>query len=168
MNPETYGFACGCSQVSSSFLSSSFGRLRHLGDPDLIILSPPPPSLLHIILPDHALPLLPTYLLWHPGLPGALPQPQSKLRREVLLQLLPETAQFPRPQPRQCRAIARYCTQLQGCACTCTKINCICIFNCSFTCTCARLLHPQRLDGIWTGKHPYRLPYNTLSEYPEP
>ena len=34
--------------------------------------------------------------------------------------------------------------------------------------SCTRLLHPHHLDGIWTGQTPYRLPYNTLSEYPEP
>ena len=31
-----------------------------------------------------------------------------------------------------------------------------------------RLLHPQHLDGIWTGQTQYRLPYDTLIEYPEP
>ena len=31
-----------------------------------------------------------------------------------------------------------------------------------------RLLHPQHLDGIWSGLTPYRLPLDTLSEYPEP
>ena len=31
-----------------------------------------------------------------------------------------------------------------------------------------RLLHPQHLDGIWTGQTQYRLPYAPLSEYPEP
>ena len=31
-----------------------------------------------------------------------------------------------------------------------------------------RLLHPQHLDGIWSGLKPYRLPFDTLSEYPEP
>ena len=35
-------------------------------------------------------------------------------------------------------------------------------------CIGIRLLHPQHLDGICTGQHPYRLPYDTLSEYPEP
>ena len=28
--------------------------------------------------------------------------------------------------------------------------------------------HPQHSDWIWTGTTPYRLPYNTLSEYPDP
>ena len=32
----------------------------------------------------------------------------------------------------------------------------------------SRLLHPQHLDGILTGLTPYRLPLDTLSEYPEP
>ena len=31
-----------------------------------------------------------------------------------------------------------------------------------------RLLHPQHLDGIWTGQTQCRLPYTPLSEYPEP
>ena len=31
-----------------------------------------------------------------------------------------------------------------------------------------RLLYPQHLDGIWTGPLQFRLPYDTLSELPEP
>ena len=31
-----------------------------------------------------------------------------------------------------------------------------------------RLLHPQHLDGSWSGLTPHRLPLDTLSEYPEP
>ena len=31
-----------------------------------------------------------------------------------------------------------------------------------------RLLHPQHLDGIWSGLMPYRLPFDNLSEYQEP
>ena len=31
-----------------------------------------------------------------------------------------------------------------------------------------RLLHPQHLGGVWSGLMPYRLPFDTLSEYPEP
>ena len=31
-----------------------------------------------------------------------------------------------------------------------------------------RLLHPQHLGGIWSVLTPYRLPFDTLSEYPEP
>ena len=31
-----------------------------------------------------------------------------------------------------------------------------------------RLLYPQHLDGIWTGPLQFMLPYDTLSEYPEP
>ena len=31
-----------------------------------------------------------------------------------------------------------------------------------------RLLHLQHLGGIWSGLMPYRLPFDTLSGYPEP
>ena len=31
-----------------------------------------------------------------------------------------------------------------------------------------RLLYPQHLGGIWSGLMPYRLPFDTPSEYPEP
>ena len=31
-----------------------------------------------------------------------------------------------------------------------------------------RLLHPQHLGGIWSGLMPYRMPFDTLIEYPEP
>ena len=31
-----------------------------------------------------------------------------------------------------------------------------------------RLLHPKHFGGIWSGLTPYRLPFDTLSEYPEP
>ena len=31
-----------------------------------------------------------------------------------------------------------------------------------------RLLHPQHLCGIWSDLTPYRLPFDTHSEYPEP
>ena len=31
-----------------------------------------------------------------------------------------------------------------------------------------RLLHPQHLDGIWIGQDQYRMPLNSLSDYPEP
>ena len=31
-----------------------------------------------------------------------------------------------------------------------------------------RLLHPQHLGGIWAGLMPYRMPFDTLIEYPEP
>ena len=31
-----------------------------------------------------------------------------------------------------------------------------------------RLRHPQHVGGIWSGLMPYRLPFDTLSEYPEP
>ena len=33
---------------------------------------------------------------------------------------------------------------------------------------CTRVLKPQHLCGIWSGLTPYRLPLDTLSEYPEP
>ena len=33
---------------------------------------------------------------------------------------------------------------------------------------CIRLLHPQHLNGIWSGMTPYRVPLNILSEYQEP
>ena len=33
---------------------------------------------------------------------------------------------------------------------------------------CSRLLHLKHLDGIWTGWTPFRLPYETLSDYTEP
>ena len=32
----------------------------------------------------------------------------------------------------------------------------------------SRLLHPQRLDGIWIGQDQYRLPLAPLNEFPEP
>ena len=32
----------------------------------------------------------------------------------------------------------------------------------------SRLLHPHHLGGIWSGLTPYKLPFDTLSEYPEP
>ena len=32
----------------------------------------------------------------------------------------------------------------------------------------SRLLYPQHLNGIWTGPLQFRLPYDTLSKYPEP
>ena len=46
----------------------------------------------------------------------------------------------------------------------CNRLNGCISRNRIFT----RLLHPQHLGGIWCGLMPYRMPFDTLIEYPEP